>query len=1595
MNAFVRDGAVNRKRRARQSLSARSAEPERKKIYKAHGDGATPARRDLALSTLQIHSGESAVNQSKVVATEKESRYANVEFTRAKAFLYLNFKKIGSFNVNKHLKDHLKKFDGNETQLKKTFEQCYDLTGSVEKSKAMMKQLSTDPWARLDLKPNLPSGVSERRLSILPRKVVEKTVKKLKNKKRMNIRLQKNIDDRNLICFGKDYSKMDKKILYTTKLNDYIGTSKIEFDSDSTIISDDEEIGKKSCMITKAYSLHNPKFNSLGVTKPDETCAIVSINSNLTKNNPESNTFCAKKSNSATSRLKISVHKKFKKGPNVCETGNPKISAPYMNNLGEINSQLNTDASIQNAESFELETVYHVGQILVPQLKIDGIVKNSKVPALETNVEGENTVPHKNSEGPILAQNIDDELIIDEFVENAESTVLEADVGEIMVPKLIIDENVQSSNRTILETNTLIGKTTDLELENSTSNHDLANSQIDTDIDDSKKQSALETDVLEIMIPKLMDKNLKNANSTAFETNVDGENTVPNRNSEGPVLAQNTDDELIIDEFVENAESTVLEADVGEIMSQKIIIDESVQSSSSTILETSNLVGKIIDLELEKSTSNQDLANPQIDTNIDDSKKQPAIEKDVGEFMVGKLIIDENVQSSSSTILETSNLVGKIIDLELEKSTSNQDLANSEIDTNIDDSKKQPAIEKDVGEFMVGKLIIDENVQSSSSTILETSNLVGKIIDLELEKSTSNQDLANSEIDTNIDDSKKQPAIEKDVGEFMVGKLIIDENVQSSSSTILETSNLVGKIIDLELEKSTSNQDLANSEIDTNIDDSKKQPAIEKDVGEFMVGKLIIDENVQSSSSTILETSNLVGKIIDLELEKSTSNQDLADLKIETDIDDSKKQTEILDHTNLVLKIRKIINTDDEVFKNSIIKDLATYFLNNDFLYKVDALWKTIESELVGELIIKLLNMFNDIEYNMAQFTGCLICIFREIAQKSSILPCQLKLKLIVFLDAIKKYIKFHDNTLWRTWFLPSMFFDWCFIVAFIFMNTENELKIDFNKSVIRNATSYYKMVKRCTYLFINQDLKPSKSHKKSGIFELTRIDDLLEIDDVHAMNDIKVIPKISIDTPSNEPKRKKLKTDDNCIDTINHTTSGNTEEVCPAPISPKIPKIKIRPQFSYSNSFINKLNWFNNNVSDLMKKFNVSTSNESIESSIVQNNTTVVYNNKVPSSVNKRSRVKINPTNDEPTKSKKSKTQVESPRVFFTIANNPKEFDITYSSSAIVQKSRSSSVSKNNVSSSSTVPNNSSSSAAVPQSSGSPTVSQNLSLYHNPYSSSNTSSQLPVTSQTVASRSLSVYYDNMHSNITQAPIGLPSLSNTTHYSDARSTNPSVSITRNSIIHPTYSNNQWAIHHQSPSATNSQRPKAANTWPSNKYTNMCSDPSCSKSSTYTTQYQNSTASSYSQSTYYSHNIPSATSHPQYSNAPTYPTTCTDPLIRNLLASDTAMVASMNTYMQHQSYNYSNSYSSQNNLKTPDHNTQVSPDLPDARLPNMPNHQAADTINQTCMAANCTNFSSFSCKNCFITFYCSTQCQKSDWHYHQNECLDLLTGLKVL
>jgi len=250
---------------------------------------------------------------------------------------------------------------------------------------------------------------------------------------------------------------------------------------------------------------------------------------------------------------------------------------------------------------------------------------------------------------------------------------------------------------------------------------------------------------------------------------------------------------------------------------------------------------------------------------------------------------------------------------------------------------------------------------------------------------------------------------------------------------------------------------------------------------------------------------------------------------------------------------------------------------------------------------------------------------------------------------------------------------------------------------------------------------------------------------------------------------------------------------------------------------------------------------------------------------------------------------------------------------------SSSSSISR--ISSSSVVPQTPSSSAA-PKNLSSLTVTQNLSPYYNNYSSVN--SHLPVGVQTVVPRNYSLYYNNLSSNHTQVPMGLqtrPSISNiTTQTSNAGGTNSTVEKSATSTQHQFYSHQQNSMHRQHSIALNSQLQKAANTWPPNMYQNLCSDPSCSKSSICHTQYSNS-AMPYSQSLY-NQNIQSVTSHPQHSNTLTYPTNYTQPIPSDPLARIAEKVASMNTYMQQQNYNYGNSYLNQNYLQSLDHDTQV-------------------------------------------------------------------------
>ncbi|KAE9544288.1 hypothetical protein AGLY_001467 [Aphis glycines] len=1768
MNSFVLDGAVNRKRRvARQGSSThRGIDPSRKKIRKTEYDDETTTQCDL-----RLHVGESTVNQStsmvhthcsggggdsvKAIETDKESRYSNADFTRAKAFLYLKFKKINPANINKALEEHLKRFDKDGTQLKKIFEQCYDLTkGSVKMSEAMMKQLETNSFT-VHLT-DVSSRIGDRLFNNSCKEVVKKTVKRnniTKDKKLMPPSLKKRIDDKISILFGNFNLKNDKKILYSNPIFHTVPENDISHDN--------------TCRITKSYSIRTTQNDSIKktkISKPNANC-IVRENNISCINNPVND--------------------------------DRKIKIPQLKIDGIVQ---NTEKSVleidHNAKDLALETNIGTGEIVVPQLRIDETIQKTKELALE--IVDDDDVEEIKSPRLIIDEtnesieeselNISEEITVtqlnmDKCVNNVKDSALEiASDGEEMIPQIRIDETIQNAKELALEIvdDDDVGKIMSPRL------------IIDETIESIEKSELNISE--EITVTQLnMDKCVNNVKDSALEIAGDGEEMIP---------------QIRIDETIQNSKELALEIvdddDVGEIMSPRLIIDKTIESIEKSELNISEEI-TVTQLNMDKCVNNvkdsaleiagdgeEMIPQIRIDETIQNAKElalEIVEDDDVGEIKSPWLIIDETIESIEESELNISEEI-TVTQLNMDKCVNNvkdsaleiagdgeEMIPQIRIDETIQNAKElalEIVEDDDVGEIMSPRLIIDETVESIEESELNISEEI-TVTQLNMDKCVNN-----------VKDSALEIAGD---GEEMIPQIRIDETIQNSKELALEI-----------------------------VDDD--------DVGEIMSPRLIMDGNIENTKSSAFETN------IDVINEIENTN-------------DINQQSKILKHfINIVLKIGRLIDPEDEIFKNSIIKDLATYFLNDDFLSKVDILFNTTESDLVGELIVKLLDMFNDSQFNMAPFSGCLISVFREIALKSSIPPCRMKLKLIVFLDAIKKYIRVHDYGLYRSWFLPSMFFDWCFFVAYIFMNTNKDFIIDLNKkSIIKNATLYYNMVKQSRYVFINQGSKPKKTLKKSGIFELTRIDDLLEIDDVHTKkSDNQVIPNISVNILFKKPKHNKLKIkneNENCIETINLTTmAGDEEKECPTPVNYNI---YVNPKYNFSNSFLKPLDfWFGSDVTELRNQLNATISNKSNESSnVVQNNTTNVDNNIQPIANNF---VSGGTCVKNKSRKRKKSTQVESPRVYFTVANNPKQFNLTFGSSVVTQSSSSSrdpqntslltipqtasqsrdpqitnlskvspssrsstnlqntscleipqssksskaprktrspknlrklssstipqneglltipqnsysmTVSQNSSSltfpqytNSSTVPTNRSSysnnnltntqyqetfqtvirqnpysstvpqntslltipqnpysptvhenscSLTMPQYSSSSTVSHNASLLtipqnphsptvhqnsssltfpqrsrssavsqrprslavpqcptlltmlqnpHSPIAPQNSSSltfpqysssltvpsnqssyynnilsntQYPESLQTVIPQNpysptvhqnsssltmpqhLSPYYNNFSSNHTQIPIGFrkdSSISNTTQTSKSKSTSLPVNNDLQSSIttKPPDSSNKWPenLYHQS-STMNALCSMMANTYSSNasNTSNVNKNPCFGNSCRHYAHYTPYTGfiQSHKQSLY-NENIPFTTS--QHSNAPTCITNHMEPISRDVAENTQTIEASINNaYIQqlndkYNNINHGSSLVNQNNLQTPEYNSQVSPDLPDARLPNMPNLQDSNTRNKTCMAANCTNISCFRCETCTAAFYCSIQCQTTDLHYHKNEC----------
>lgn len=308
---------------------------------------------------------------------------------------------------------------------------------------------------------------------------------------------------------------------------------------------------------------------------------------------------------------------------------------------------------------------------------------------------------------------------------------------------------------------------------------------------------------------------------------------------------------------------------------------------------------------------------------------------------------------------------------------------------------------------------------------------------------------------------------------------------------------------------------------------------------------------------TSLEIKDLANSL------KNSLNQEIIPLK--------KK----IDKMLIIKKIRDVVNVESAIYSNKIIKKLGKYFSYQDFLRNADSYWMSNESKRIQKCIVELIEMFDNMDCNIAYLTGCLVCVFRIVVDICPILPHEIKSKFIIFINLIKKYIKHYNCRLWRTWIISNMFFDWCFVIDSIFIDKDNDLE----ESQVLIANKYLKKVKHEKYKCFNNENKIPKTVQR-GIFEFSNSDD-----DINYGGDVQhkkpESPNVSNELPvssnsvglSNDetdmfneaPKLKKQKLSEDCEETINKVKHY----------------IRVCSEFSLSNSFKNNAHFPSEEVFD------------------------------------------------------------------------------------------------------------------------------------------------------------------------------------------------------------------------------------------------------------------------------------------------------------------------------------------------------------------------------------------------------------------------------
>lgn len=222
--------------------------------------------------------------------------------------------------------------------------------------------------------------------------------------------------------------------------------------------------------------------------------------------------------------------------------------------------------------------------------------------------------------------------------------------------------------------------------------------------------------------------------------------------------------------------------------------------------------------------------------------------------------------------------------------------------------------------------------------------------------------------------------------------------------------------------------------------------------------------------------------------------------------------------SNIFKKLSETVDKNDSIYEHSLIEELIIRFMDKQFINNFDFLWETPQMIYFGELLVKLIKMFNYTKNNFLKLSSCIMCIFRKaFDQKLIISEFELHQKFKIFVYMIKKLVFFYDKTFCQKWFRSEHFEYWLFVVDYFLVCDKSCIKLLKEKDHFLIGIKHFHKNRKWKYLFITQSIMKIREGKP-GIFEPTN------------SNTFSDIENISLNDDNKEPKSKKKKLD-NLID--------------------------------------------------------------------------------------------------------------------------------------------------------------------------------------------------------------------------------------------------------------------------------------------------------------------------------------------------------------------------------------------------------------------------------------------------------------------------------